>query len=543
VVPAENRLPKLVEGIDLRLLPIGPSEAYVLSRVDGTSTEADIAEATGNSFDEVQSVISRLLGLGVLSLGASPVRAPRVHRAAANATAQYAVGAVEERVVRVEHPGASLYDPRELEEDVDIEFDRRKLILDTFHRLGTVNHYELLGIALDADRRAIKARYHEIINIFHPDRYYGKRVGNFKGKLERIFQCLTEAHDVLARNVTRTEYDAYLKLGNKLSSLEQQLHDEEAHARELSAAKARIEAEAARANGPPPVPAPTTSLRAPQPSKPEIVDSAPPQPRSRASMRAPQPSNPEIIDSVPPAGTGPADTSPPNTPARLDAELRRRALARKLGFSSPPPAPNAVSTPIDPAPARERAAHDIRRRYEQHKAAARRSQIEEYLSRANAAMTAKKPVEAVNALRIAVSLAPDDPELAQRLEDLQAEANRELAERYLEQAGYEEREQHWPEAARSYARAVTAKPTPELHERLAHCLLMSQGDRKQAVDHARKAVLLAGNSAKNRHTLAKAYAAAEMRESALRELERAAALAPSDDTIREQLRRAQRGEF
>ena len=66
---------------------------------------------------------------------------------------------------------------------------------------------------------------------------------------------------------------------------------------------------------------------------------------------------------------------------------------------------------------------------------------------------------------------------------------------------------------------------------------------KQAVEHARKAVLGAPNEAKYRQTLARAYAAANMKESAIGELERASALAPSDDTIKEQIRRARRGEF
>ena len=513
---AENRLPKRVDGIDLRRLPIGPAEAFVLSCIDGASTEVEIAAAAGKSLADVQAVISRLVELGVVSLSAAPLRTPRVPRAAA--ATPLAGAAVEERVLRTEHPGASLYDAAELTEDVDIELERRKLILETFHRLENLNHYQLLGLAPDADRRAIKARYHEIINVFHPDRYYGKRLGSFKSKLERVFQRLTEAHDVLSRSGTRAEYDAYLKQGSSLSSLEQQLHDEEAHARELSAAHARIAAEASHARASVPPSATNSSLRPPQPSIPVIVES----------------SRPSSADALATAvgSAGPA--------SRVDPEARRRALARKLGFSSPPPASSTPLNGADAKVARERAVNDFKQRYEQH---ARRSQVSEYVARADAAIAAKKPVDAVNALRIAVSLAPEDASLRQRYEDVQAESSRELAERYLAQAAYEEREGHWAEAARSYARAVSANAAPAVHERLAHCLLMSQGDLKQAVEHARKAVLLAGNEARNRQTLARAYAAAEMRESALRELERAAALAPSDDTIREQLRRARRGEF
>jgi tetratricopeptide (TPR) repeat protein len=232
-----------------------------------------------------------------------------------------------------------------------------------------------------------------------------------------------------------------------------------------------------------------------------------------------------------------------------DPDSRRRALARKLGLSAPPPPPiepprpSPLPTPQEAAASHERAAHDLKRRYEQRMLDARRQQVDEYVSRANVALGKRQLVDAVNALRIAVSLAPNDAGLNQRLEDLQTEASKELAGRYLEQAQYEEREHHWPEAVRSYARALAGNSSPLLHERLAFCLLSAQGDMKQAVEHARKAVLGAPNEAKYRQTLARAYAAANMKESALGELERASALAPSDDTIKEQIRRARRGEF
>jgi curved DNA-binding protein CbpA len=447
-----------------------------------------------------------------------------------SSSGQFALGtgAVEEWVVRIEqHPGATLYEPRELEEAVELEPDRKRVILDTFYRLDELDHYELLGVPRQADRRAIRARYHQVINVFHPDRYYGKRLGSFKAKLERIFQRLTEAHEVLARSDARADYDVYLKAALSTRELEQQLSDEETIARELEAVRARIEAEALQ-NAVHTPGAGNSSSTSSQPLRaPHVSSPAPPRPSLNPSM---PPSDPLR------AGAG-----------RLDPEARRRALARKLGLSAPPPAveppPSRIPNPQESAASHERAAHDLKRRYEQRMLDARRRQVDEYLARADSALAGRQLVDAVNALRIAVSLAPNDAEVRQRLEDLQTETSKELAGRYLERAQYEEREHHWPEAVRSYARALAGTPSPRLHERLAFCLLAAQGDMKQAVEHARKAVLDAPNEAKYRQTLARAYAAANMKESAVGELERAAALAPGDDTIKEQIRRARRGEF
>ena len=67
------------------------------------------------------------------------------------------------------HPAASLYDPSELDEAVDIELPRRRQILDLYYRLDQVSHYQLFGVAEDADKKAIKEAYFEIVNVFHPD--------------------------------------------------------------------------------------------------------------------------------------------------------------------------------------------------------------------------------------------------------------------------------------------------------------------------------------------------------------------------------------
>ena len=61
-----SRLPRLVEGIDLRELPIGPAEAFVLSRVDGTCTELEIADEAGIEPQLVTATLETLVRLGAI---------------------------------------------------------------------------------------------------------------------------------------------------------------------------------------------------------------------------------------------------------------------------------------------------------------------------------------------------------------------------------------------------------------------------------------------------------------------------------------------
>jgi curved DNA-binding protein CbpA len=420
----------------------------------------------------------------------------------------------------------SSYDPAELMEEADIDSDRKKAILETYYRLDLLNHYELLGVEQTADKRLIKNKYYEVVNVFHPDRYYGKKLGSFKPKLERVFQRLTEAHEVLSRHESRAEYDAYLNAERRTQALDRKLHDEEAYARELREAQERIEAEARAETPSSPLP---REARVAEPVA-QTLSSAPPIQALRSS-----------VPSIPPSG------SPRVEIPKADPDARRRALARKLGLSSPPPpvqrAAPARATDDNGMSGPKRAAEELKRRYEQRMLDARRRQVSEYEARAEAALGAGNLIDAVNAMRVAVSLVPDQVALKNRLNELEREAARELSERYLEQALYEEREKRWTDAARSYARAHTGKPNARVSERLANALLMAQGDTRRALEHARAAVLENPNDPKFRVTLARAYLAAKMRESALGELERAATLAPGDDSIRDQIRRVKRGEY
>jgi len=173
---------------------------------------------------------------------------------------------------------------------------------------------------------------------------------------------------------------------------------------------------------------------------------------------------------------------------------------------------------------------------------AREEQVRIYVDAADVALKEGNPLSATNALRVAHSLAPDRADVAQRLAEAEHATHVASADSYLEQASYEENERRWEDAARSYQRAALGKPTARVHDRAAACLLQAHGDLKAALEHARAAVSLASTVPAYRVTLAQVYLAANMRQSAAAELERAQALAPRDDTIKDWLKRIRRNQ-
>ena len=102
--------------------------------------------------------------------------------------------------------------------------------------------------------------------------------------------------------------------------------------------------------------------------------------------------------------------------------------------------PAALRTPAS----REAATADLKRRYEERIVELKTRQVQRYVSAAEEAERRRDLVSATNAFRIATSLAPDDIALAARLHEIEERAQVGLADSYLEQAQYEEKESRWP---------------------------------------------------------------------------------------------------
>src|SRR5690606_18900213 len=205
-----------------------------------------------------------------------------------------------------------------------------------------------------------------------PDRYFGKSLGSFKSKLDRVFARMTEAHEVLTRKATRAEYDAYLATKQRTSRLDDVLDNQAGVAAAVQQAQVEIEQEAMASNQP------VHSLQTPigvRPSRPTIRHAS-------------------------------------------DPELRKKALARKFRGTSAPafrasaPMPTVNPTQSDEGMLRDRVEVDLKARYQSRLAAAKQQQVQRYIDAATKAEQDKDPVSAANALKIAVQLDPDNEVLS-----------------------------------------------------------------------------------------------------------------------------------
>jgi curved DNA-binding protein CbpA len=197
----------------LRTLPLTPTDGFVLSRVDGTSNEHDIAMATGLTEANVHDAINKLVKLGVVSIPAGTedkvdamIPPPRQSDPGISPPSE------KVRITTIEDPAR--------DEVVDLEPANRQLVTELFAKLEKGTHYDLLNIPQESDKKAIKRAYFDLAAHVHPDRFFRKNLGSYKSKMELIFARITLAHDVLTSKDRRPEYDAYLGARAKARRIE-----------------------------------------------------------------------------------------------------------------------------------------------------------------------------------------------------------------------------------------------------------------------------------------------------------------------------------
>ncbi len=396
-----------------------------------------------------------------------------------------------------------------------------------------LDHYELLGIPYEADKKQIRDAYFDLSKTFHPDTLFRKRLGSYKQKMEAVFRRLTDAYETLGKKRARKEYDAYLsdkiQAAKAIEQLEQGRREAEAIARKVAEAAERAvvepgEGRGARASDE--VPAASSATAGPDapsdgPSKPaappaESTRSPSPEARRRlqelTARRLAAATHRTVPGTSSPPGRPPSGAADcPSSPTESAAPVNRQALLRGLANSLRQAA--SFTGGID--------------------------RVSRYIDEARRAEEAGDLVSAANALRLAQAIAPDRDELRTEHARVQTMVAASLADAYERQASYEERSGRWAAAALSWSKVADGRPgDPKPARRAALALIEANGDLHQARRLAQQAVDQAPDDAKNRMALGRVFLSAGLKLNARRELEAAAKLDPGDEMVKNLLREA-----
>jgi tetratricopeptide (TPR) repeat protein len=167
------------------------------------------------------------------------------------------------------------------------------------------------------------------------------------------------------------------------------------------------------------------------------------------------------------------------------------------------------------------------------------AQAESFLKKGREAEQSGDALLAASQLQAGLALDPNNQELLTEYDRVSKVVARNLAGNYEKQAQYEEKTGNWQAAARSWARVSDGRPEDaNAARRSAEAMLKAGDDLHRAQKYAQKAASLDGRSLANLTVLARVYLAAGLKLNALRELEKAAQLAPNDEMVNNLLREA-----
>jgi len=169
-----------------RQLGFGPEHYDVWNSVGPSSTVRELIVGHGGSFALTTAVLRQLRIWGALTLGR-----PDTHGD---------IPIDDESDIEAATPEEA----RLLAEDVELEPWEKRRIVAVLRTLRKGKYFELLGVLPSASKLEIKRAYYRLSKEFHPDRYFGKRLGSYAGLLSLIFETATYAVKTLSDPRTMT---------------------------------------------------------------------------------------------------------------------------------------------------------------------------------------------------------------------------------------------------------------------------------------------------------------------------------------------------
>lgn len=178
-----------------------PTDAYILSRVDGKVTAAEVIQLVPQDPEQTERSLLGLLLTGVLEFVEV-----RVFVARPAPVAPRAVVAKAEAVPSAPAP------PVEVDEAMRAQAEpRRREVQEAYGGLAWKNHFEVLDVLEGASEAVIKQGYFRQAKRFHPDQYRDPFFADIVDRVEAVFMRIEGANEVLRDPQSRQSYEAILK--------------------------------------------------------------------------------------------------------------------------------------------------------------------------------------------------------------------------------------------------------------------------------------------------------------------------------------------
>jgi tetratricopeptide (TPR) repeat protein len=202
-------------------IQLTPQEGYLLSRVDGTSTTAQLQRLVPMPGGEFSKALAALLVAGVLEIRENSSVRPLTPT----------------KVEAAPEPPA--------EEELQYNAQQQREYADVLRLANEIRHkdyYRRLGLSPGATQDQIHSRFLEFAKLYHPDRAREPHLVSVRNELAQIYSAVQEAHDALGNPEKRASYEQSLH-----DSSNQQIDAYKAEQRRRAARGAVVDANVSRA--------------------------------------------------------------------------------------------------------------------------------------------------------------------------------------------------------------------------------------------------------------------------------------------------------
>ncbi|MFT3921192.1 MAG: DnaJ domain-containing protein [Myxococcales bacterium] len=591
-----TRVPELVQGLDVRKLPLSALEGFVLSRIDGRAPVREIVAVTGLPAEQVVAMLDRLCSLGaarwkgegsISGASARPVATPpaperpavppvrtEATRPASSASPAAARDAgpstpPTRKKSSGNHPPVRRPMGESGVSQPPPDLRRPAVSAPTANsQVPTTPPTTSRGEVFDTAKTepAIKAvPPGDPTPTLYDPRELDEECELPRERRKQVLDLFYRLKDLDFYEALEIPYDADKKqIRSAYFALSKSFHPDTMFRKELGSYKAKMEAvfryltEAydtlSKKKARDEYDAYLQSTKATQIAERALVMAARDQAEAARAVQVEVPPLPPMPGGF--GGSSEVEVAPPREASDEARKLAQEVVSRRLRGVMPArssqvrlqpvgaeqPAPASQQPPQAPQAPAERGANQQQLLQQLGRALKGASEattgrpadrLTQLLEASQVALGQGELEQATQLMRRAISLAPERPDLRADYEKLSKQLSEKLADEYVVQAQFEAKHGKWAAAALAWGKVCEGRPQDfGAHRQAALALFKVGGDLRSAQKYAQQAVFLAPGDVDARVLLAQIYLTLGLKLNAKRELDAALKLDPGSEIVK-----------